>query len=80
MALPVLTRRVAFHDQHMDQKYLVLEAYVEGLPQLTKRATINTAALADGSVTLEAVRAKLVSDVLEYHDRWRAVEEAVKNL
>ncbi len=78
--MAVRLRRVASGDAHMDQKFLVLEGYIEGLPQLTKRVTVNTAALADGSVTLDAVKSKLTADVEEYRDRLRAVEAALMEL
>lgn len=67
-------------DAHLDQKWLVLEGSVEGVPQVTKRRTINTSALADGSLTLEAERAKLIADVEEYHARWLAVQKALGQL
>lgn len=73
-------KRVSAGSEHLDQKWLVLEGYVEGVPEVTKRRTINTAALVDGSLTLEGERAQLVADVQEYHDRWLAVQEAVKQL
>lgn len=78
--MAVLLRRVLFGDAHMDQKFLVLEGSIEGLPQLTKRATVNTSALADGSVSISAVRAKLIADVEEYHARWLAVQAALEEL
>lgn len=72
--------RVPFNDEHMDQKFLVLEGSIEGLPQLTKRVTINTSALADGTIVLAEAKAKLVSDVEEYHARWLAVQQALNEL
>lgn len=72
--------RVITSDPHTDQKWLVLEGSVEGCPQVTKRRSINTAALVDGSLTLESEKAKLIADVEEYHTRWVAVQEALKGL
>lgn len=72
--------RVSFNDEHMDQKYLVLEGSIDGMPQLTKRVTIDTAALADGTVVLADVKAKLIADVEEYHARWVAVQQALTEL
>jgi hypothetical protein len=76
----VKIRRVPFNDVHMDQKCLVLEGYIEGMPQLTKRKTIDTAALADGTLTLESERVQLLADVEEYHTRWLAVQQALTEL
>jgi hypothetical protein len=67
-------------DPHTDQKWLVLEGAIEGCPQVTKRRSINTAALVDGSLTLESEKAKLIADVEEYHTRWVAVTAALKEL
>jgi len=72
--------RVPFGDEHMDQKFLVLEGSIEGQPQLTKRVTINTSALADGTLVLAGVKAKLVADVEEYYARWQAVQQALQEL
>ena len=72
--------RVPFNDEHMDQKFLVLEGSIEGKPQLTKRVTINTAALADGSILLADVKAKLIADVEEYEQRLNAVQQAIHEL
>ena len=72
--------RVPFNDAHMDQKFLVLEGSIEGQPQLTKRVTINTSALADGTLVLADVKAKLIADVEEYEQRWLAVQQALTQL
>jgi hypothetical protein len=72
--------RVITSDPHTDQKWLVLECSIEGCPQVTKRRSINTAALADGSLTLADEKAKLIADVEEYYARWVAVQEALKSL
>lgn len=78
--MTVTVRRVPFNDEHMDQKFLVLEGSIGGLPQLTKRVTINTSALADGTIVLADAKAKLIADVDEYHTRWVAVEQALTEL
>lgn len=78
--MTVQVRRVPFNDEHMDQKFLVLEGYIDGMPQLTKRTTINTSALADGTLVLADVKAKLVADVEEYRTRWTAVQQALQEL
>lgn len=72
--------RIPFGDVHMDQKFLVLEGSIEGLPQLTKRVTVNTSALADGTQTFADVKAKLIADVEEYQTRWAAVQQALTEL
>ena len=72
--------RVPFGDEHMDQKFLVLQGSIEGQPQLTKRVTINTSALADGTLVLADVKAKLIADVEEYQARWNAVQQALNEL
>lgn len=66
--------------EHDNQKWLVLVGEVAGVPQVTKTRAINTSALADGSLTLEAETAQLVADVEEYHTRWLAVQKAVSEL
>lgn len=78
--MSVQVRRVPFNDEHMDQKFLVLEGCIDGMPQLTKRITINTSALADGTLALADVKAKLIADVEEYHTRWNAVQQALTEL
>ena len=72
----VSVRRVLSGDEHEDQKWFVLEGSIDGMPQLTKRVTINTAALADGTVVLANAKAKLMADVEEYYARWQAVQQA----
>lgn len=78
--MSVKVSRVPFNDAHMDQKFLVLEGSIAGKPQLTKRVTINTSALADGTLVLADVKAKLVADVEEYEQRWNAVQVALNEL
>lgn len=72
--------RVPFNDEHLDQKFLVLQGSIDGMPQLTKTVTINTSALADGSIALADAKAKLIADVLEYQARWDAVQQALTEL
>lgn len=67
-------------DEHVDQKYVVLEGSVEGIPAITKRRSINTAALVDRSLSLVDEKAKLIADVEEYHARYLAVQEQLKEL
>lgn len=66
--------------EHMNQKWLLLEGSVAGCPQVTKVRSINTAALADGRLTVAGEKALLVADVEEYYVRWCAVQEAIKEL
>lgn len=76
----ITIKHVSSGDPHTDQKWVVLEGSVEGCPQVTKRRTINSAALADGSLTIEDEIAKLTADVEEYHARWQAVQAALQGL
>lgn len=78
--MSVKVRRVPFEAEHENQKWLVLEGSIEGKPALTKRVTINTAALADGSVKVDDVVQKLTADVLEYEARLAAVEKVIADL
>jgi hypothetical protein len=67
-------------DEHTDQKFLVLEGSVEGVPQVTKRRSINVAALVSGDLTLEGEKAALIADVEEYLARWGALQQALQEL
>ena len=78
--MSVQVRRVLLDSQHDNQKWIALEGYIEGKPQLTKRRTINTAALAAGSLTLEGEVDKLIADVEEYEARDAAVQAALTDL
>lgn len=78
--MSVNVRRIMLGNDHDDTKWIVLEGSVDGCPAVTKRRTINTAALADGSLTIEAEKARLVADVEEYLARWQAVQQAVAQL
>jgi hypothetical protein len=76
----VVVKRISLGSAHEDQKWLVLRGSIQGCPEVTKTRAINTAALADGSLSLDAEKAKLVADVEEYYIRWQAVQEALKSL
>lgn len=77
----IQVKRILFDNDHDNQKWIVLEGYVEGYPQVTKRRTINRAALADGSLNLESEKEKLVADVEEYFRRDQYdVEKELENL
>lgn len=77
--MATVVRVVLSGDAHLDQKFIVLEASVEGTP-VVKRRSINTQALVDGSLTLDGEKQKLLADVTEYHARWLAVQESLKRL
>lgn len=76
----IKVERIQLDTEHENQKWLVLQGSVEGCPAVTKRRSINTAALADGSLTLDSEKAKLIADVNEYYARYLAVQEQLKNL
>lgn len=78
--MSVKVSRRELDTEHDNQKWLVLVGEVDGVPQVTKTRAINTAALADGSLTLEGEKAKLVADVEEYLARWQAVQQALTQL
>lgn len=65
----VKVRRVKSGNEHDDQKWYVIEGYIDGLPAVTKRDTINIAAIASGAVSLQARIDKMKADVAEYHER-----------
>lgn len=71
----VKVRRVKFDDEHMDQKFYVIEGYIEGVPAVTKRDTINIAAIASGDVVLADRVAKMRADVAEYYTRLQTLEQ-----
>lgn len=63
-------------DEHDGQKWLRLRGRVEGAPESTwKTRTVNVAAIVSGRTTVEAEKAKLTADVLEYHARWVALKD-----
>lgn len=76
----VKIRRVLLGNDHDDAKFFVIEGYVDGIPEVTKRTAINSAALAEGKVLLADEKAKLIATVEEYLARWRAIQEAEKEL
>lgn len=76
----IKVERIQLDTEHENQKWLVLQGSVEGCPAVTKRRSINTAALVDGTLSLEGEKAKLIADVEEYYARYLAVQEQLKNL
>lgn len=76
----ITIKRILLGNDHDDSKWIVLEGSIEGVPQVTKRRTINTAALVSGDLNVSDERAKLVADVEEYYARWLAVQSAIKEL
>jgi hypothetical protein len=78
--MTVKVTRVSLMDDHEDSKWLILEGSIDGVPQVTKRRTISSAALVSGDLTIADEKAQLVADVEEYHARFLAVQEAVKGL
>jgi hypothetical protein len=76
----ITVKRVQLDTEHDNQKWLVLEGSVDGCPSVTKRRSINTSALADGSLKLADEKAKLIADVEEYYVRWVAVQAALLSL
>lgn len=78
--MTVTVKRVLMGNDHDDTKWLVLEGSVEGVPQVTKRRTINTAALVSGATTLADEKATLMADVQEYLDRYQAIQVALTEL
>lgn len=75
MSVVVKVRRVKLNDEHMDQKIYVIEGYVEGCPAVTKRETINMAALASGDIVLQDRIDKMKADVAEYYANYQALQE-----
>lgn len=76
----VNVKRILLGNDHDDTKWIVLEGSIEGCPEVTKRRSINTAALAEGIRNLADEKARLIADVEEYHARWLAVQEQLKDL
>lgn len=73
-------KRILLGNDHDDAKWLVLEGSIDGCPQVTKRRTINTAALVSGDLTIAGEKAALISDVEEYHARYLSVQAAISQL
>lgn len=80
LAMEVKIRHVASGDEHLDQKWLVIEGYIEGCPAVTKRVSMNTAVIASNPGHFEEKKAKLIADVEEYYVRYNAVQEQLRNL
>lgn len=78
--MTVAIKRVLIGNDHDDAKWIVLEGSIEGCPQVTKRRTINTAALVSGDLTLVDEKAQLIADVEEYYARFQAVQTALADL
>lgn len=76
----ISVKRIMLGNDHDDAKWLVLEGSIDGIPQVTKRRTINTAALVSGDLTIAAEKAALIADVEEYHARFLAVQAALTEL
>jgi len=76
----IVVKRVFLGNDHDDTKWLVLEGSVEGVPQVTKRRTINTAALVSGATTLADEKAALIADVTEYLARYQALQIGLNDL
>lgn len=78
--MTVIVKRILLGNDHEDAKWVVLEGSVEGVPQVTKRHTINTAALVSGAITLADEKAALIATVEEYLARYQAVQDALNEL
>ena len=78
--MTVIVKRVLLGNDHDDTKWIVLEGSIEGYPQVTKRRTINTAALVSGDLTLAEEKAALIATVEEYLARYQAVQDELNSL
>lgn len=78
--MTVTVKRVVIGNDHDDAKWLVLEGSIDGVPEVTKRRTINTAALVSGDLTVGTEKAALIADVEEYHLRYLALQAALAEL
>ncbi|HEX7114965.1 MAG TPA: hypothetical protein VF193_07520 [Steroidobacter sp.] len=76
----VKVRRVKFDNEHDNQKWYCIEGYIEGVPAVTKRDTINIAAIASGDVSLQERIDKMKADVAEYYERLKALEQLPEDL
>lgn len=76
----VKVRRVRFGIEHEDQKWFVLEGYIDGVPQVTKRDTINVAAIVSGDVVLQDRIDKMKSDVTEFYANLQMLESLPSEL
>ena len=70
----VIVTRVPLKTEHDNQKWLVLQGAVEGVPAVTKRVTIAMPALVADITLLDRAREKLISDVTEYHANWLVLQ------
>lgn len=72
--MTVKIRRITLDTEHENQRWYVIEGYVDGCPAVTKRDTINVSALADGSIVLADRINKMKSDISEYYERWQMLQ------
>lgn len=72
--------RIPPADDHEAQKWLVIEGSIEGCPAVTKRDSINVAAIASGDIVLADRVAKMRADVEEYYGRWLALADLPEEL
>jgi hypothetical protein len=72
--IEVKIRRIMLPTEHDNQKWLVLEGYVDGVPAVTKRSSIAMSAYVSRPEILEQTRAKLLADVGEYHANYLALQ------
>jgi hypothetical protein len=68
-------RRIKSGDEHTDQKWYVLEGYVDGVPAVTKRVSISMAAAVQDPSIITRARTKLIADVNEYYQNWLMLEQ-----
>lgn len=72
--IEVKTRRVMLATEHDNQKWYVLEGYVDGIPAITKRVSVAVAGIVQDPTLVERARSKLVADVTEYHANFLALQ------
>jgi hypothetical protein len=70
----VTIRRVMLKTEHENQKWLVLQGSVEGVPAVTKTASIAMSAYVSRPAILDETRIKLIADVQEYHANYLALQ------
>jgi hypothetical protein len=78
--MSVKVERILLGNDHDDTKWIVLQGSVDGCPAVTKRRAINSAALVSGALSLPEEKARLIADVEEYHARFLALQEQLKEL
>lgn len=78
--MTVKVRRITLDSDHDNQRWYVIEGYIDGCPAVTKRDTINIAAIADGTITLEERVTKMKADVTEYYSRWLTLQNLPSDL